>query len=360
MEKTNNEFELPKYQVVENYIKHLIKTERLLYGGPIPSENELIKRLGVSRHTVRKALDNLRAEGFIYKEKGRGTFCGLDKGIIKKEIIAIVCTYISEFVFPSIIFGIEKVLSEAGYMMFLCNTDNSKEKERQVLEYLLTQDVKGIILEPAQSSLKNTNSDIIKELFQKKVKLIYMHACYDSQDSAYVLLDDEKGSYKLTEYLIQLGHRRICGIFKSDDQQGIFRKRGFLKALEDNNLDLLEGFLGEYNTLNMYDFPYIYTQNMLRKSPRPSAFVCYNDQTALTVGRAVKDGGLRIPEDLSLVGFDDSLPREINFLTTLRHPQDKLGIQIARYIIDMLEGNFLKPQMVYEPEMLIRNSCKKI
>jgi GntR family transcriptional regulator of arabinose operon len=357
-----NNYNGPKYIMVKNYIKHLLKSE-VVYGGKLPSEYEIMEKFKISRHTVRQAIGDLTAEGLVRKEQGKGTFSNYKKGDKHKQIIAVMTTYLSAFVFPSIISGIEQVLSDEGYMMLLTNTNNEKEKEAQFLNSVLEHNVVGIIVEPSQSAHENINLPLFLDAQKKGIKTVFINAFYDDFDSSYVIMDDEKGGYIATEYLLQLGHQKIAGIFKTDDKQGVLRKKGYLQAMQDYGVAADSRLIAEYNTSNMYIFPYMYSQSLLRDADFPTAFFCYNDQVALVVMQAVKDKGLKVPDDISVVGYDDSIeptmPSNIR-LTTIFHPQKKLGVQAARFMLDMLEGRIEKPQMVYQPELLVRNSCRRL
>jgi GntR family transcriptional regulator of arabinose operon len=359
----SGDFNGPKYQMVNNYIKHLLKDGIVAYGEKLPSEHEFMEKFKISRHTVRQAIHDLAREGLIRKEQGKGTFSNYQNGHKHKQIIAVVTTYLSSFVFPGIISGIEQILSDEGYMMLLSNTNNKKEREAQFLNSVLEHNVVGIIIEPSASAYGNVNLPLFLDVRKRGIKTVFINAFYDNFDSSYVVMNDEKGGYIATEYLLQLGHRKIAGIFKTDDVQGLQRKKGYLQAVRDYGGIIDSSLIGEYDVSNMYIFPYMYSQSLFRDSDFPTAFFCYNDQAALLVMQAIKDKGLKVPDDISVVGYDDSIessiPSDVK-LTTIIHPQKKLGRQAAKFMLDMLDGRIEKPQMVYSPELLVRSSCRKL
>ena len=354
--------DMPKYEMVKNYVKHLLVDNAIAFGDKLPSENELTEKFQVSRQTVRQAFSELTSEGYIYKEQGRGTFSKYKKKANQKQIVAVLTTYLSGFVFPGILAGVEQVLSEEGYMMLLSNTNNTKKREAQYLENILEHNVVGLIIEPTKSARENVNIRLLETLRDKGIKTVFINACYDNFDSSYVLLDDFKGGFIAAEYLIQLGHKKIAGVFKTDDKQGVNRKNGYIAVLEKYGAAADPRLIGEYGTENMYDFPYIFAQSRLRSEDRPTAFFCYNDQCALMVIQAINDSGLRVPDDISVVGYDDSISIiQSDFkLTTISHPKEEMGRQAAKFVIDMLDGRIEKPQMIYKPELIVRNSSKNI
>lgn len=357
-----NDLNTPKYELVKDYVKHLIKEDIVTFGGKLPSEHELMDKFKVSRQTIRQAFSELTSEGLIYKEQGKGTFSNYRKEAKQKQIVAVLTTYITGYVFPGIISGIEQALSDEGYMMLLSNTNNIKEREAQYLTSILEHNVVGLIMEPTKSARPNTNLKLLEDIRSKGIKFVFLNALYDDFESSYVLLDDYKGGFIATEYLIQLGHRRIAGIFKTDDKQGVNRKKGFIAAMEKYGAAVDPDFIGEYETSNMYDFPYMFAQSLLRRENRPTAFFCYNDQYAMMVLQAIHDRGLKVPDDISIVGYDDSISimQSDVKLTTISHPKKGMGMQAAKYMIDMLDGRLEKPQMTYRPELIVRNSCRNI
>ncbi len=357
-----NDLNTPKYELVKDYVKHLIKEDIVTFGGKLPSEHELMDKFKVSRQTIRQAFSELTSEGLIYKEQGKGTFSNYRKEAKQKQIVAVLTTYITGYVFPGIISGIEQALSDEGYMMLLSNTNNIKEREAQYLTSILEHNVVGLIMEPTKSARPNTNLKLLEDIRNRGIKFVFLNALYDDFESSYVLLDDYKGGFIATEYLIQLGHRRIAGIFKTDDKQGVNRKKGFVAAMEKYGVSFDPDFIGEYETSNMYDFPYMFAQSLLRRDDRPTAFFCYNDQYAMMVLQAIHDRGLKVPDDISIVGYDDSISimQSDVKLTTISHPKKGMGMQAAKYMIDMLDGRLEKPQMTYRPELIVRNSCRNI
>jgi len=359
--KTKREADIPKYELVKNYIRHLLADNIIAYGERLPSEHELMEKFRVSRHTVRQAFGELSAEGCIRKEQGKGTFSSFRKDFKRRQIVAVLTTYLSGFVFPGIMAGIEQVLSDEGYMMLLSNTNNIKEREAQHLSSLLEHNIAGIIIEPTKSARGNENLRLLEGLRDRGVKFVFINAYYDDFDCPYVIMDDFKGGFISAEYLIRLGHRKIAGIFKTDDKQGVFRKNGYLSALSEYGIISDPGIVGEYETANMYDYPYMFAQSLIRRKDHPSAFFCYNDQCALTAIQAIKDEGMRVPDDVSVVGYDDSASMQSDIrLTTVPHPKKEMGVLAARYMVGMLDGRLAKPQMVYRPELVVRNSCRNV
>ena len=144
--------------------------------------------------------------------------------------------------------------------------------------------------------------------------------------------------------------------------QGIKRQTGFLAALNKYNVAVNNEFLGNYKTEQMFSYPYNFTINLLQKKNRPTAIVCYNDQIAIQVIEAIRRSNLKLPEDISLVGYDNSnlaVATEVK-LTTIKHPKEEMGKRVAHMIVDMINGKIGKPCFVYQPELVVRSSCKAL
>jgi GntR family transcriptional regulator of arabinose operon len=352
---------LPKYLQLKEYLKKQMQQGEIAYEQQLPSENILAKQFRMSRHTVRQTFGDLENEGWIQREQGRGTFC-IYREKVAGRTIAVVATYISEYICPFVIRGIEEVLSSNGYTLILASTGNQKSKEAQCFENLLNQDIAGLIIEPTKSSKENTNLKYLKLFEKKQVPFILIHAVYPDLDPSYIIMDDQKGGYLATNYLLQMGHREIAGIFKTDDLQGVKRQEGFMTALMEYNVPLKPGFIGNYETEQINYFPYQFARSLMQQETLPTAVVCYNDTIAFKVIEGIRECGFKVPEDISVIGYDDSslaVASEIK-LTTIKHPKAEMGRQAAQFIVDMVENRVAKPYFIYQPELVIRSSCRKL
>ena len=218
----------PKYYQLMTDLKEKVTKGEIRPGDKLPSENELSAAYQISRQTVRKALAVLDSEGYIYAEHGRGTFCRervMHTG--NSRNIAVVTTYLSDYIFPRVIQGIDEVLTREGYSIILKNTKNSRSQEAKCLEELLQKDIEGIIIEPSKSHIYCRHTELYGKLEEYGIPYVFIQGCFDQlSEKPKVLMDDCLGGYLITKYLIETGHRNIIGVFKSDDMQGQNRHRG--------------------------------------------------------------------------------------------------------------------------------------
>ncbi|MHB8065523.1 MAG: substrate-binding domain-containing protein [Ruminiclostridium sp.] len=361
-----NEVSQTKYAKLMEYIKDEIIMGRVKPGDQIPSENTLAQKLALSRHTVRKAISMLVNEGYLYTEHGRGTFCK-DRSINRanSKNIGVMTTYISEYIFPRVIQGIDSVLSEKGYSIILKNTDNDVEKEALYLQEILNKDLEGLIVEPTKSALFSDNVKFYKALEENNIPYIFIHGVYQQlEDKPQIILNDSRGMYLVVKYLIDLGHNNIIGVFKADDIQGIERHKGYAKALADCGLQYNPDNVIWFHTEDRKIKPYSTIEGMIRSGKEIDAIACYNDQIAFGLYEKLSELGMSIPEDISLTGFDDSYyatscPTK---LTSVSHPKEQLGEIAAQVLLDMIDNpEYAKTSIrkIIEPELIIRDSCKR-
>lgn len=357
---------LKYYDIMEDLRKQILSGD-IKPGERLPSENELSLRFDVSRQTVRKALQILQNEGYIYAEHGRGTFCSeMLRHTRKSKNIAVVTTYLSDYIFPRVIQGIDQVLTENGYSILLKNTKNSRNLEAKCLEELLQKDIDGLIIEPSKSQIFCKHINLYQMLDEYQIPYVFIQGSYaQMKEKPHILLDDCRGGYLVTRYLISLGHRHIVGVFKADDTQGQQRHKGYVQALQEAGIaydpDKVVWFYTEDRKTHSYEK--MKQMAMEREKIYFDAVVSYNDQIALEVIRALNDGQLSVPEDVSVTGYDNSyLAASCRVpLTTIAHPQEKLGEMAAELLLKIIrEGNIAgeENQILVEPELVIRDSCR--
>ena len=156
----------PKYVQLAEWIKLKIRQDGLEKGDKFYTEHALAERFSVSRQTVRQAINVLINEGVLESRQGSGTYIASPMRSHRNasKTIGVIVTYFDEYIFPSIINGIESVISEKGYTMLVACTRNDNEKEAAALRNMIDSNVDGLIVEPTKSALPNGNIDIYREI----------------------------------------------------------------------------------------------------------------------------------------------------------------------------------------------------
>ncbi|NOU92982.1 substrate-binding domain-containing protein [Paenibacillus sp. LMG 31456] len=354
-----------KYVMVKDEIKSWILQGKVSPHEKIGTENDIMEIFDVSRHTVRQAIGDLEKEGWIYRWQGKGTFCADQSKRSKShsyKTIGVITTYISEYIFSSIIRGIESYLSSTDYMFILTSTNNNIEKEKKCIDSILARNVDAIIVEPTKSAIYNPNINYYLNMETNNIPYVMLNALYPQLQAPSLTMDEEQGGYIATEHLIQLGHKKIIGIFKADDLQGVNRMNGFIRAHRAHNVPIIPGLIISYNT----EDPREKIQNEIihlfnNHKYDITAIFSYNDAIALYIINFFRELNINVPEDVSVVGYDDSYLAEMSEvkLTSVIHPKRTMGLDAAKLIVDLIEGKQQGSQLqsvIYKPELVVRTS----
>lgn len=320
----------------------------------LPTEQVLAETYRVSRQTVRQALERLVEAGLIEKRQGSGSW------VLKKararggDRIAVVASYINDYIFPTVLQDIQAVLAKRNYATLLFSTQNKVDNERTILQGLLHQNVGGLIVEGSKTALPNPNLDLYEKLDLAGIPVIFIHGCYAALPGAICVADDNYGGgYQLARHLITRGHTKIAGIFKSDDIQGHQRYLGCLSAMRDAGLPIPDERVLWYATEERrYLLDYGHTElleHFLQFYLRDcTAVVCYNDEIADKLARLLLRLGRRVPGDVAVVSFDNSYYSDLCpvRITSLAHEAHKLGGMAASLLLDRIEGRPCQSQQI--------------
>jgi GntR family transcriptional regulator of arabinose operon len=272
--------------------------------------------------------------------------------------VAVISTFYESYIFPRTLRGIEKALSKSGYAMQVAFTDNDISKETKILQNLLEKNnIDGLIAEPSCGALPNGNIRFYRELLEHDIPIIFYNDAYPGLDVPCVRLDDEAIARDATKLLIEAGHKKIAGIFKLDDGQGRRRYSGYFNAMVDAKL--------KYNKENTIwidtEFQkHICSQEeyIFERMKGCTAVVCYNDQVAKQVIDMCLKRNIRVPEDLSIVGIDNSDLSELCRvgITSFPHPLEALGEKVVYNLMRLMEDPTYDANYLFEAKPVIRES----
>lgn len=352
-----------KYQIIADELKEKIFSGDYPVGTTIPPELQLQKDYDVSRHTVRQSIAQLVNEGYLRKEKGSGTYVDdaykRSKGPTPKTI-GVITTYLSDYIFPSIIRGIEKTLSEHGYSLLLASTNNDYQQEKACLEKMIRYGVDGLIVEPTKSNQYNPNLALYVRLREQGIPMVMINAVYEELESASICVDDVKVGFLAAEYLIHQQHDKLLFVTKIDDLQGKYRMKGFIQACEQYDIQFAPEDIVTYTTETRKQVPDL-VKSRLKEAPEITGIVCYNDQIASLLLDRLVEAGYQVPEQISIIGNDDSSLSKVGAvkLSTLVHPKERMGNDAANWIIQAVETGKYGESILYEPELVTRDSVLK-
>lgn len=353
-----------KYRFLVDTIKKRIKNGEYEPGERMESENELSERFGYSRQTVRQALGVLESEGLIERRRGSGTYIGKQTRRPQHgNTVAIITTYISDYIFPTIIRGIEETLTGAGYSLTLGVTNNRVEEEGRILQSLIDRGIDGVIVEGTKTAFPSPNVELYRKLESMDVPVVFFNGYYrDLPNPVYVVTDDRSAGLSAVDLLVSRGCKKIGGIFKSDDMQGHGRYAGYSEGLIRNGCPLSDENVVWYTTaekthlLSAENADYMYER--LRGC---DGIVCYNDQIAYGVIELLMSRGVRVPEDVLVTGVDDSSVSEYSpvKITSFAHPKDEMGRVAANKLIHMLRDGETEYPAVLNMPLHEKQSTKK-
>lgn len=318
-------------------------------GYKIPTENELMQRYSMSRQTVRHALQLLTKEGLVQSRQGSGTYSTGRIGAVGKSTtrqIAVVTSFLDDYIFPTILHDAQGVFSEAEYTTLIFATENCVSNERLILQKLLQEPPAGILVEGSKTALPNPNIALYQQLQKMGVPIVFLHGIYRELANIPCVGDDNfKGGSQLAQYLIAKKHTKIAGIFKSDDIQGLQRYHGVVCALCENDVPVQDNRFIWYDTQTraemMENRDMSYLQFFIKKRlQKATAVICYNDEIAFLLIQELLSAGFRVPEDVAVVSFDNSYYSQMSqvAITSLRHKGQKMGSLAAQQLLQLLHG----------------------
>jgi GntR family transcriptional regulator of arabinose operon len=338
---------MTKYEKLADKIRSMILTGVYKVGEMIPSEFELVDSEKLSRQTVRQALSLLEREGRISRRRGSGSMV-LDVAARRDKTnnVAVVTTYINEYIFPDILRGIEQVLAQNGYTPFVAATYNRVDNERDILNMLLTKPIDGIIIEGTKTALPNPNIDLYHSIKKANIPMVFINGYYpDFKPAVYVVADDRAGGASAVQLLLSKGRKQIAGIFKSDDIQGHRRYAGYAEALRKSKISIRDDHVLWYTTETREKLIETALMDLLKGC---DAVVCYNDEVAIQVLEILKENAVQVPNTIALASFDGSAFSNISSpkLTSLLLRKEEVGRIAADKLVCLMKGFEEKPYVI--------------
>ena len=351
-----------KYLQAAQFIMDQIRQGELNPNDRLPTENELIKTLNMSRKSIRNGMNYLENQGTIRTVQGSGSYVAAQP---RKETvsnsIAVITVFMDEYIFPEKINGLYDVFSSGSCYLSLFSTQNRIESENRILHGLQDGNFAGIILEATKSALPRADAAIFRKL-QEKMPILMMDSTYKELNLPSVAMDDTAGGEMAVSYLLERGHRNILYFGQIDEQQSLDRFRGYLQALGRRNISFKEDHIFWCTERDAYPEYFEYHRNELMKQLEScSAAFCCNDQSAARLIRFLRENGLSVPDDLSVVSYDDSsiASGELN-LTSVVHPKRELGKKAAENMLKLLADRSYDPNYCFTPKLTERGSVKSI
>ncbi len=325
---------------------------------------DVAERAGVSIATVSRVLNKqvsvspttrVKVEKAIDELNYQPNYLGRNLRRAETKIILVILQNISNPFYSKVVEGIEDLGHKHGYNIMICNTDSESERERSYLDLLVNRLVDGVILmEPEIDS---------QELAQIGNDFPVVQCCEykEGTDVPHISIDNVAAGYTAVNHLIKLGHTRI-GMISGYNRllSAMQREKGYKKALEDAGIEYNQELIkyGSYGFTGGLRA----TKELLQMQNAPTAIFAISDITAIGAIRAIKEEGLRIPEDIAVVGFDNTSIASMYDpqVTTISQPRYDLGKISMEMLLELIKNETVSTREVYlEHELIIRESTIK-
>lgn len=300
----------------------------------------------ISETTRQRVLDIVEREGYIPN--------GIAKSLRMKntKTIGLIMPDVMNLFFAELARGAEDAAEKKGYSVILCNTDNKGSKEERYIKILQEKKVDGIIMTAAENSaaksLERCNTPIV--LVDRDIEL--------DREIGRITVDNEKGAYMATKFLIEKGCSNIAYISsKLWSKPSAERLQGYKRALRENGMKFKEDITYYKNFRT--ETGYLGILNVIEKDKTIDGIFCGNDLIAIGAINALKEKGIRVPEDVKVVGFDNisicdflSPP-----LTTVKQPIYEMGEEAIKMLIDIINNRSTSLNKVLNPTLIKRGSA---
>lgn len=343
-------------------------TNAIAVGEQLPSEHTLSLRFGTSRPQVREALARLSHEGLIETRRGKGSFRKATRSSPQSEKdIAVILPHLSGYVYPALIEEAERAIREKGFQALFSCSGGSPHTEAEVLKRLTERPLAGILISPSFDLFPGSSENVylLHQFSAKGIPVVILDHQWEGFSCIY--LDDFKAGQRAAQYLLEKGHRSLGLCSRSGHTPFVLRSQGFKTAylerqknegLGDRILSVSELFLPEDQRKEWGAL----IRNYLASPHRPTALFCVNDILAMEVWKEALNLGLRIPEDISLLGFDNApvVTQSDIQLTTFEYPAGFIGRRGIELLFELLEQEKNSPPLHHtitiEPILMERRS----
>jgi GntR family transcriptional regulator, arabinose operon transcriptional repressor len=344
---------------IASILREKIKQGGYAVGQRLDNERNLTKEFAASRGTIRQALDILTCERLIIRQQGRGTFVAnpVYSPVQGNPALIGALVYAKEYFFGAILQSASSQSGDRGYML-TTGSNITKQTEKEHVDAFIKHSVKGVILAPRQLY----SQEVYDQLIKADIPVVLLDTLLPNRNDDFVGVDNQAGTTMATEYLLSLGHKKLAYVGHNviDDLPcQPDRLFGFMHTCIRNRIETPPNWIIKTDEDNYAeDIAQLFVQG-----EHPTAVVTYNDTWAARVINASRQAGLKIPEDVSIVGFDNSsIARDLDVSITSVNPEPyELGVSAINMLIDKIENPSSRPKrsLLIRPSLAIRQSTSE-
>jgi DNA-binding LacI/PurR family transcriptional regulator len=366
IEKTRKSLML-RYKEIKNIL--MAEIARMNSNDRLPSRHELCKKLDTAKATLDKAINELVAEGVLYSKGGSGTYvAGGDDQLSAHEgqSWGVIVRDVRNVFFAEIVRGVENVAQSHGINVIVGNNDSDFNKQEQYIKRLLRFGVSGLIIVPILSQDILENHRLFSQLTGIKVPFVFCNRNAEGIKAPVVDSNNFYGGYIATKLLLEQGYRHIAYIAAQKYRASVDRCQGYITALLENGIEINRKIITlEDQNQNQPQFEsvgYAAMKRFLTSGQLVDAVFCFNDKVAQGAYQAIAEAGLRVSDDIGVVGYDNSdiCEKLTPVLTSVAYKNLEIGTKAAEVLYKQMSGEF-SPEFefyLFNPEMVVRDSCR--
>ncbi|PWS32838.1 LacI family DNA-binding transcriptional regulator [Pedobacter paludis] len=279
----------------------------------------------------------------------------------KTNTIGVIVPRLNSLFMSSVLSGIEKIVNNAGYNLIISQSFEQEAKEKTNTTTMFNSRVDGLIVSLASDTQDFSHFDTF---IKKNIPVIFFDRIAESIQSTKVLIDNFKAGYKATEHLIEQGCKEIVHI-TGNTARNVYKDRfeGYKKALSDYSISF-DPTLFISNDLTEQSVQDALINNVLKRDKLPDGLFITNDSSAAFALTILKEAGLKVPEDIAIVGFNNDLISRVTepAITTINYPGNEMGENIARILINHLDGTgdlSFTSTVILNTELMVRASSQR-
>lgn len=333
---------------------------------------DIARELGISPSTVSRALkdhpdispDTKKAVNELATRLNyQPNIVALSLRQSKTNTIGVIIPEIVHFFFSTVISGIEDVAYSAGYNVILAQSNESQTREISDMKALFNSRVDGMLM---SVSRETTNFDHIESTLAKGVPIVFFDRVYKTEQSSKIIVDDFSGAKEATLHLIEQGCKRIAHIEGPPNLEiSKHRLEGYKAALQEHNIPFEKELIATCPS-GTIDEGKVATEKLLQLKKRPDAIFASNDPSAMGAMQAIKEAGLKMPDDVALVGFSNWFFSSLMDppLSSVDQPGFEMGQEAAKLLIRQIEkqdnnAEFAPETKVLKTRLIVRQSSLK-
>jgi GntR family transcriptional regulator of arabinose operon len=352
---------IPLYLQIRDTLRSEILERLYQDGDTFYSELDLAARFGVARGTVRQALASLEQDGYIRREKGRGTYISKRAMAVEHTnsiTISFIVPHCRDSFVPTMLLGVEAAARERGAHVLFRHIESNPALQSQALEEARAYGAAGVLLFPVDATYRDP---ALLRLLAEGFLVVLLDHYIPGVDMDYVVSDGYGGMLRAVQHLLGLGHKRIGFVTWDVQKSGeVGRFLGYQQGLREWGVEPAMDLICQLEEYPVEDLsPLI---DLLSGPNRPTAIVALNDYLAVKVMRVCRELNLRIPQELALIGFDNTdIAAQLEVpLTTVSQPIHEIGAQAVRFLLNKIAGLSQGPQRLILPtNLIIRESSGK-